>query len=102
MQELADRFGPPPPPVGNLLDYAVLKALAERIQVDAIERKGSRVAVRFLEQTSLPPERLVELVRTRKDLRLEPGGVLWLETKVEGATALQTLKTVLRELQGSR
>ena len=31
--ELGDRFGPPPPAVENLLDYAVLKALAEKLLV---------------------------------------------------------------------
>ncbi len=102
LRELADRFGPAPPPVENLLDYAILKSLAEQIQVEAIERKGSRAGVRFLDQTSLPPERLVEIVRTRRDLRLEPGGVLWLETKPEGASMVQALKTVLRGLQGTR
>ena len=101
-RELADRFGPPPPPVENLLDYAVLKSLAEPLQVEAVERKGGRVSVRFLDQTSLPPERLVEIVRERRDLRLEPGGVLWLETKQDGKTMLDTLKTVLRQLRSSR
>ena len=102
LRELADRFGPPPPPVENLLDYAVLKSLAEKIQVDGIDRKGNRVAVRFLDDTSLPPERLVQLVRSRRDLRLEPGGVLWLEATAEGTDTLERLKTLLRELQGSR
>ena len=32
-KELDDRFGPPPPAVVNLLDYAVLKALAEKLLV---------------------------------------------------------------------
>ncbi len=31
LKELHDRFGPPPPAVVNLLDYAVLKALAEKL-----------------------------------------------------------------------
>jgi len=102
LRELADRFGPPPPPVRNLLDYAVLKAYAEQIQVEAIERKGNRVGVRFLAETSLPPERLVGIVRERRDLRLEPGGVLWMETKPEGAGMAAGLKTLLRHLQSSR
>jgi transcription-repair coupling factor (superfamily II helicase) len=101
-RELADRFGPPPSPVRNLLDYAVLKALAEQIQVEAIERKGARVGVRFLNQTSLPPERLVEVVRERGDLRLEPGGVLWMDLKQDGTNLMPALKTLLRHLQGSR
>jgi len=102
LRELADRFGPPPPPVRNLLDYAVLKALGEQIQVEAIERKGQRVCVRFLDQTSLPPERLVEVVRERGDLRLEPGGVLWMEWKGDGTDLMPPLKRLLRHLQSSR
>ena len=102
LRELADRFGPPPQSVANLLDYAVLKAQAERIQIEAIERRGTRVSVRFLDQTNLPPERLVEVVRGRRDLRLEPGGILWLEAKQDGGSTVETLKTVLRHLEGSR
>ena len=37
--ELQDRYGPPPPPVRNLLDYASLKLLCMRVGVNAIERK---------------------------------------------------------------
>ena len=107
LHEMADRFGPPPQPVRNLLDYAELKALAEQIQVDSIERKAARVAMRFLDQTSLPPERLVQVVRGRKDLRVDPGGILWLELKTEAGKPdvsgmIPALKTLLRHLQGSR
>jgi len=35
-------------------------------------------------------------------LRLEPGGVLWLEAKQDGKSMLDAVKTVLRHLQGSR
>ena len=99
LKELADRFGPPPPPVRNLLDYAELKALAEQIQVEGIERKGQRVGVRFQDQTSLPPEKLVGVVRGRSDLRLEPGGILWMELKREATEMVPALKTLLRHLQ---
>jgi len=101
-RDLTDRFGPPPAPVRNLLGYAVLKALAEQMQVEAIERRGPRVAIRFAEQASLPPEPLVELVRSRRDLKIEPGGVLWMEAQREGAEVTGALKTVLRALAGSR
>jgi len=101
-RDLADRFGPPPAPVRNLLEYAVLKALAEQLQVDAIERRGPRVAIRFAEQASLPPEPLVQLVRSRRDLKIEPGGVLWMEFKSGDAEVTAALKTVLRALGSSR
>jgi transcription-repair coupling factor (superfamily II helicase) len=101
-RELADRFGPPPAPVMNLLGYATLKALAEQLQVEAIERRGSRVAIRFAEQASLPPEPLVRLVRSRRDLKIEPGGVLWMETRQEGTELTEAVKSVLRALGSSR
>ena len=48
--ELTDRFGPPPPAVGNLLDYALLKGLAERVLISSIEtarqRSGHQISSR--------------------------------------------------------
>ncbi|HEX4642668.1 MAG TPA: transcription-repair coupling factor, partial [Candidatus Acidoferrales bacterium] len=45
--ELTDRFGASPPAVGNLLDYALLKGLAERLMVSNIERRANEVAIKF-------------------------------------------------------
>ena len=44
--ELQDRYGPPPAPVRNLLDYASLKLLCMRVGVNAIERKRDSVSTR--------------------------------------------------------
>jgi transcription-repair coupling factor (superfamily II helicase) len=98
-QELEDRFGPLPAGVRNLLEYAVLKGLAEQLQVATVERRGAQVAVRFHEQTALPPEHLVRVVRERRDLRLEPAGLLWMEVPGGADGALAALKSVLRQLQ---
>ena len=75
-RELADRFGPPPPAVANLLDYAVLKSLCERLQISSVERRGAEVALKFHPTTPVRPERLVGLVRKQKGMRLDPSGVL--------------------------
>src|SRR5205807_9940501 len=37
-KELEDRFGPLPASVENLLDYAVLKSMCERLRVSSVER----------------------------------------------------------------
>lgn len=74
--ELEDRYGPLPRPVENLLRYAALKALAERLGVESIERRQSTVSVRFHPQTRVRPERLVGLVRRISGAALDPTGVL--------------------------
>jgi transcription-repair coupling factor (superfamily II helicase) len=106
-RELEDRFGPPPPAVANLLDYAVLKAIAEKLLVASIERRGDQVAIKFHEDTPLGPERVVKLIRKRRDLRLDPNGVMWLgwkgvpsgPTAASGSGVVDAVRNVLLQLQ---
>src|SRR5690348_16959878 len=81
LAELRDRFGPPPAAVENLLDYALLKAAAEKLLVASIDRRGERVTIKWHEETPVKPERLVKMIRSRKDMRLDPAGTLWMEWK---------------------
>jgi transcription-repair coupling factor (superfamily II helicase) len=96
-QELTDRFGPLPPPVTNLLDYAVLKSLCERLLVASLERQGSQVAVRFHPETPLEPSKLVALVRKGDGVRFDPSGTLWLQWEAE--SPFEGLKEVLLGLR---
>jgi transcription-repair coupling factor (superfamily II helicase) len=98
-RELDDRFGPPPPAVENLLDYAVLKGLAERLLVASVDRRGDQLAIKFYDDTPLGPERLVKLIRKRRGMRLDPTGVLWLEWKGEKGGAMAAARNVLLQLQ---
>ena len=96
-KELEDRFGATPPAVVNLLDYAVLKALAERLLVASIERRGDQVAIKFHDETPIKPEKLVRVIRGRRGMRLDPSGVLWFDWKNEkGGVALATQKLLLQ------
>jgi transcription-repair coupling factor (superfamily II helicase) len=98
-RELEDRFGPPPPAVVNLLEYAVLKALAEKLLVATVDRRGDQVAIKFYEDTPLGPERLVKLIRKRRDMKLDPTGVLWLGWKDGKGGAMDAVRNVLLQLQ---
>jgi transcription-repair coupling factor (superfamily II helicase) len=98
-KELQDRFGAPPSSVENLLEYAVLKSICERLRISAVERQGSRIAVRFHPETTLDPAKLVSVVRSRAGIKLDPSGVLWLETK-RGESVPAALRNVLLGLQG--
>ena len=99
LRELEDRFGPAPAPVHHLLDYAVLKARCERLLVASVERRGERIAVKFHDQTPVRPENMVQLLRRQKGLRLDPSGVLWLETRQWGDGVAQAVQKVLLQLQ---
>ena len=98
-RELEDRFGPPPASVENLLDYAVLKALAEKLLVASVDHRGDQVAIKFYEDTPLGPEKLVKLIRKRKGMRLDPSGVLWFEWKGEKGGPTGATRNVLLQLQ---
>jgi transcription-repair coupling factor (superfamily II helicase) len=98
-KELEDRFGAPPSSVENLLEYAVLKSMCERLRISAVERQGSRIAVRFHPQTTLDPAKLVIVVRSRAGIKLDPSGVLWMEVK-RGESVPAALRNVLLGLHG--
>jgi transcription-repair coupling factor (superfamily II helicase) len=98
-RELADRFGPPPAAVAHLLDYALLKALSERLLVASVERQGRRVAVRFHTQTPVKPEQVVQVVGRRRGLRLDPSGVIWMELDHGRGPIAETVRNVLLQLQ---
>ena len=97
--ELEDRFGTPPPAVDHLLDYAVLKALCEKLLVASVERRGAQVAVKFHPQTPLRPEQVVRVVRARPGLRLDPSGVLWMTLERAPGSVTQGVRNVLLQLQ---
>ncbi len=98
-RDLEDRFGPPPPAVNNLLDYALLKALAEKLLVASIDRRGDQVALKFYDDTPLGPESMVELIRKRRDLRLDPAGILWMKYRGSDGGAMGAVRNVLQQLQ---
>ena len=98
-KELEDRFGALPGSVGNLLEYATLKSICERLRISAVERQGNRLAVRFHPETTLDPATLVSVVRSRDGIRLDPSGVLWMEIE-RGEPVAGALRNVLLGLQG--
>jgi transcription-repair coupling factor (superfamily II helicase) len=82
-QELADRYGPVPDDVRLLLKYSGIKTAAERIGIEAIDRRVSVLNVKFHEETRVDGERLMALVSGTAGAQFTPAGVLRLP--VEGA-----------------
>jgi transcription-repair coupling factor (superfamily II helicase) len=100
LSELEDRYGPPPEAVSHLLDYSVLKALAQRLGVENIERRQGFLNVKFHGESRVDPARLMALVSDSRGAQFTPAGVLRLP--LDGgppATVLEFLKTQLVQLQ---
>lgn len=96
--ELADRFGPPPPPLLSLLDYALLKAEAETLLAQSIERKADEVYIRFHPQARVGPEKLTTFVNRHKQASFRPDGALHFQLKCAPDKLIENLQNVLREL----
>jgi len=101
--ELGDRYGAPPPPVRNLLEYAALRLLSQRIGVAQIERRREAVSIRFTEQANVDPERLAKFVAAEAGAQFTPAGVLKFNLKEKQAEqVLLKLKSLLDQLAGEQ
>ena len=97
--ELQDRYGPPPPAVRNLLDYASLKLLCMRVGVNAIERKRDSVTFKFRQNATVDPEQLARFVSAQRGAQFTPDGMLKFVLKAAAAEeVLRALRTVLEQL----
>ena len=79
LEELGDRYGPPPLSVGNLAALARIRLLADRVGIETLDREGSVVVLRFRQDAKVDPVRLLKLVERREDLSLLPPAVLKLD-----------------------
>jgi transcription-repair coupling factor (superfamily II helicase) len=90
LEEAIDRYGPLPDSVLNLADYGRIRIMADRLGIDAIDREGRIVVLKFRPQAKVDPVRLVALVRQRPELTLVPPAALKLslDTAVPAAPKL--------------
>ncbi|HEU5451232.1 MAG TPA: transcription-repair coupling factor [Terriglobales bacterium] len=99
--ELEDRYGPPPPAVRHLLEYAELKLLAQRVGVAGIERKRDLVSVRFTPTATIDPSRLAQFVASQRGAAFTPAGILKFTLKASAADeVLSRLRALLQQLAG--
>jgi transcription-repair coupling factor (superfamily II helicase) len=97
--ELRDRYGEPPAPVRNLLEYATLRMLARRVGVAAIDRKREQVSVRFTETAAVDPGKLAQFVARERGAQFSPGGVLKFTLhSTQAADVLRSLRELLEQL----
>jgi transcription-repair coupling factor (superfamily II helicase) len=94
LDELADRFGPPPAEVEMLLEVAAVKRLAESLRVQSIGSQKGELVIRLRQDARIDVERLVEMVRAADGVAFSPTGVLTVSPRGESllAAARRTLE----------
>jgi transcription-repair coupling factor (superfamily II helicase) len=75
-QELTDRYGPVPDDIRDLLRYSAIKTAAEKIGIEAIDRRGGVLNVKFHGETRVEAEKLMSLVSGTQGAQFTPAGVL--------------------------
>ncbi len=86
-QELADRYGPVPQDVICLLKYSAVKTMAEKLGIEAVDRRFSVLNIKFHEKTSVDAQKLMDLVARTKGAQFTPAGVLRLPIDGNAAPA---------------
>jgi transcription-repair coupling factor (superfamily II helicase) len=97
--ELADRFGAIPPSVVNLLNYAVLKSVAESLLVQSVERKADEIWIRFHPQAPVDLNKLTRFVRQHRGANFRPDGALRFRFTAPDSELPELLAKTLQQLQ---
>jgi transcription-repair coupling factor (superfamily II helicase) len=97
--ELQDRYGPLPPAVVNLVEFANLKLLAVRVGATTIERKRDQASLKFRADAGIDPEKLMRFVAAQRGAQFTPDGTLKFTLKTLTADeVLAQLRAVIEEL----
>ena len=75
-EEIADRFGKYPSPVSNLFEYAKIRLRTQELRILAVERKASRIFLKFREDTPVSRKHIIDLVHLDGKLSLTPEGIM--------------------------
>jgi transcription-repair coupling factor (superfamily II helicase) len=100
LDEIKDRYGPPPDLVAALGELMIVKGLAIELRAVVIDLSGTRLSLTLDSQTPLGGERVVQLVSDRAlGYRLTPEGrLLRALDPGEQASPLEATKKILRDL----
>ncbi len=98
LAELSDRYGPAPDAVRNLLEFSLLKSAAQRLGIEAVDRRGGALNLKFHEASKIDPARLMNLVRQTNGAQFTPAGVL--RIPVDGTQNAAALLGYLKEQLG--
>jgi len=81
LEELRDRYGPPPASIQNLAEYAQIRVLADEVGIESIDREAQIVVLKFRPEAKLDPSWLFRLIQERTDIQLTPPATLKLDLR---------------------
>jgi transcription-repair coupling factor (superfamily II helicase) len=81
LDEVRDRYGPPPHSLLVLSHYARLRLRADRLRVESLDREGQFVVFKFRQDAPIDPTRLANLLKRRSDIQLTPPATLKLDLR---------------------
>lgn len=97
-EEITDRYGPLPQSVVNLLRYGRIKFLAQRIRIQAINRIGQKIILKFLPSSTADVARISKLFQKYSG-SMTPQGIMSIELSADSeARILDETISVLKEL----
>jgi transcription-repair coupling factor (superfamily II helicase) len=96
LAEFADRYGPTPEALGTLVEFALVKSLAESIGIETIDRRSGVAHIKFHQESKVDPQRLLELLQATPGAQFTPAGVLRVPL---GADILASLAGQLERLR---
>jgi transcription-repair coupling factor (superfamily II helicase) len=101
VEEMNDRFGPPPEEVSNLLTLVSIRLLLKKVTVSRLDVRNESVIFTFAPDSTLEPEKLVKLVES-KPRNFQFLSERKLKAKIHKHSPLDALlevKGIIRELQ---
>ncbi|MDQ2774083.1 MAG: transcription-repair coupling factor [Acidobacteriota bacterium] len=100
LDELADRYGPLPEEVRNLVRFSLLKSFAQRSGIESIDRRQGFANIKFHQQSKIDPFKLMTLVRDTSGAQFTPAGVLKLPfaSTLSPIQLLDGLKSAIQDL----
>jgi len=100
LAELEDRYGPAPEAVRSLLKFSALKGWAQKLGIEAIDRRAGALNVKFHKEAHIDPKLLMSLVTHTAGAQFTPAGVLRLplDSASDAGKVLDLLEDQLKQL----